>query len=294
MDFNLKPSLRTKEKTSMLIVQSNSMDVYHNLAVEEYLMEHAVDHGPVLFLWQSDCAVVMGKNQNPWRECRLNLMREEKIPVARRISGGGTVYHDAGNLNYCVIVDRRKYREDQAYEMVFQALKSFGIQAERTGKSNLSVDGLKFSGNAFCFRKSRALHHGTLLLNTDLERLNRYLGSTLDRIETHAIASVPAEVGNLNLAVDEISKVLQQSFQELYSETSLIRWSELDLDREKLKLLEEKQGSDEWRFGATPRFSVMWDGLQIEVEKGVVKNVEGEGTSIKVGQAFSKFIFSLF
>ena len=196
----------------MLIVESASMDVYRNLAVEEYLMDHADDHDSILFLWQSDCAVVMGKNQNPWKECRLDLMEAESVSLARRISGGGTVYHDAGNLNYCVIVNRAVYKEQQAYEMVFDALRPFGIEAGRTGKSNLSVDGLKFSGNAFCFRKGRAMHHGTLLLHTDLERLERYLGSMLDGIETHAIASVPAAVTNLNLDVDRFRDALKESF----------------------------------------------------------------------------------
>ncbi len=82
----------------MLIIKSSSLDIYRNLAIEEYLMAHFTE--PTLFLWQSDCAVVMGKNQNPWRECRLSLMRDEGIPLARRSSGGGTVYHDSGNLNY--------------------------------------------------------------------------------------------------------------------------------------------------------------------------------------------------
>ena len=91
--------MRKHAFNEMLIVESQSLDVYRNLAIEEYQMEHATEHGPVLFLWQSDCAVVAGKNQNPWRECRLDLMREEGVPLARRISGGGTVYHDAGNLN---------------------------------------------------------------------------------------------------------------------------------------------------------------------------------------------------
>ena len=134
----------------MLIVQSSSTDVYRNLAIEEYLMEHAVDHGPVLFLWQSDCAVVMGKNQNPWRECRLNLMREEGIPLARRISGGGTVYHDIGNLNYCVIVDRTQYREEQAYKMVSEALEIFGNPKMLLDTTAIgpSMTWMVFAGNA--------------------------------------------------------------------------------------------------------------------------------------------------
>jgi lipoate-protein ligase A len=278
----------------MLIVQSSSNDVYRNLAIEEYLMEHAVDHGSVLFLWQSDCAVVMGKNQNPWRECRLNLMRDEGVPLARRISGGGTVYHDAGNLNYCVIVDRTKYREEQAYKMVFEALETFGIRSEKTGKNNLSVDGLKFSGNAFCFRKGRALHHGTLLLNTNLEKLNRYLGSMFDSIETHAIPSIPAEVGNLNIGVEAVSVMLQKKFQALYGDDKIVQWSDTDLNDTDLNPLAQKHISTEWKFGATPRFTMEWRGQQIEIEKGLVKNVGGGSSAVRVGQPFDELAFSLF
>jgi len=276
----------------MLIVESQSLDVYRNLAIEEYLMEHATGHGPVLFLWRSGCAVVMGKNQNPWRECRLDRMREAGVPLARRISGGGTVYHDAGNLNYCVIVDRTEYREEQAYEMIFQALGHFGIRAEKTGKSNLSVDGLKFSGNAFCFRKGRALHHGTLLLNTDLERLNRYLGSMFERIETHAIRSAPAEVMNLGLDVSELSVALRDSFQFHYGQETVVRWSEDDLDAAQLESLTEKQSCDSWKYGATPRFFVDKNEIRLEVVKGEVIGAEGRGAEALLGQPFSEIAFS--
>jgi lipoate-protein ligase A len=260
----------------MLIVESQSLDVYRNLAIEEYLMDQVVDRGPVLFLWRSDCAVVMGKNQNPWRECRLDLMRDEGVPLARRISGGGTVYHDAGNLNYSVIVDRTKYREDQAYEMVLQALKTFGVDAEKTGKSNLSVDGRKFSGNAFCFRKGRVLHHGTLLLDTRLERLDRYLGSMFDQIETRAIASVPAEVMNLGLGVEELSLALVEGFRSLYGDGEPYYWSEAELKEAVFRPLLDRQISSDWHYGATPRFSVGQRGFRLEVVKGVVVQAEGQ------------------
>ena len=271
----------------MLMVQSSSRDVYRNLAIEEYLMEQAVESCPVLFLWQSDCAVVVGKNQNPWRECRLDLMRNEGVPLARRISGGGTVYHDAGNLNYCVVTDRTQYREELAYEMVFQALETLGIRAEKTGKSNLSVDGLKFSGNAFCFRKGRALHHGTLLLDTDLERLNRYLGPMFGGIETRAIRSVPAKVANLGLDIAEVSAALQDGFLSLYGDGALLQGLESDLDGAALLSLAEKHGSSRWKYGATPRFVVEQDGLRLEVENGEVVRGAGPGVDAWIGRPFS-------
>ena len=277
----------------MLIIESQSLDVYRNLAIEEYLMDQVADRGPVLFLWRSDCAVVMGKNQNPWRECRLELMRADGVPLARRISGGGTVYHDAGNLNYCVMVDREAYREEQAYEMVFHALETFDIRAEKTGKSNLSVAGRKFSGNAFSFRKGRAMHHGTLLLNTDLDRLGRYLGSMSDEIKTRAIASVPAAVMNLGLDVAPLSSALKASFHSLYGNGSPLE--ESDLDDFVLQILIDRQVSSDWKYGATPKFTLEQDGLRLEIVKGQVVQAEGAraGDAIWVGEAFADLAFSL-
>jgi lipoate-protein ligase A len=277
----------------MLILESQSLNVYRNLAIEEYLMDREVDSGPVLFLWQSEDAVVMGKNQNPWRECRLDLMRDEEVPLARRISGGGTVYHDRGNLNYCVITERTEYREEFAYEMVFQALRTFGIRAEKTGKSNLSVDGLKFSGNAFSFRKGRALHHGTLLLNTNLERLDRYLGSMFDHIETHAIASVPARVTNLGLDVKELSMALAESFCRLYNGRCIRRWHEADLDEMALQPLVQHQISKGWIYGATPKFSLTHGDVRLEVAKGKVVSVDGLAGDEFLGMSFRELAFLL-
>lgn len=255
-------------------------------------MEHVTDSGPVLFLWRSECAVVLGKNQNPWQECRLDRMREEGVPLARRISGGGTVYHDAGNLNYCVIVDRTSYKEMQAFEMVVWALAPFGIRATRTGASNLAVDGLKFSGNAFSFRKGRALHHGTLLLNTDLERLGRYLGSMFDGIETHAIPSVPANVTNLNLSLPEVSAALENSFSSVYADDPVIRWSEADFDAALLNPLVERQNTLAWQYASTPRFMLEVPGCRLEVVKGIVVDAAGPNAAKYDGRLFADVAFA--
>jgi lipoate-protein ligase A len=277
----------------MLIIESQSLNVYRNLAIEEYLMDHRTAVGPVLFLWRSDKAVVVGKNQNPWRECRLDLMRADEVSLARRISGGGAVYHDEGNLNYCVIVDRTRYRKAQAYEMVLRAMASFGVNAEQTGKSNLSVAGFKFSGNAFCFRKGRALHHGTLLLDTSLARLDRYLGSMFDHLETRAIASEPAEVMNLNLDMSKVSSALIESFQRLYAEDSEpVRLTEADLDEKTVQSLFARQISSEWKFDTTPKFTLELDGQRLEIEHGVVAAAEGRNAAL-LGRNFAAVADSL-
>jgi lipoate-protein ligase A len=270
----------------MLIVESNNLDVYHNLAMEEYLMVEVHECGPILFLWQSDCAVVMGKNQNPWRECRLNLMETDGVPLARRISGGGTVYHDGGNLNYCIITGREEYREEQAYGVVLDALALLGREGERTGKSNLSIGGYKFSGNAFAFRRGRAMHHGTLLLQTDLERLNRYLGSMYEQIETHAIASVPAAVANLDLPVEQVSAALIQAFRESYGTPNDVVIREVPFDDGMMEQRCAKQKSLDWIYGTTPRFTVQCNGFPVEVNKGIVAEVDGSAEHPLVGKTF--------
>lgn len=265
----------------MLIVQSRSTDVYRNLAVEEWLLDHAALSGPVLFLCVNSPCVVIGKNQNPWRECRLSLMEKEGIALARRISGGGAVYHDEGNLNVGVIVPRTEYREEKQYELLFAALEMFGIQASKLRKNSLAVDGKKFSGQAFCFRGQHVLHHGTLLVNSDLDRLNRYLGPEMEGIETKAVASVPAEVMNLadaasGLTMEKLSEALVKVFCGMYGSTGVCEYgSDETVPKAELLPLVSRLSSDDWRFAQTPRFQVLLNGQTLEIEKGRITNRDG-------------------
>lgn len=265
----------------MLIVQSKSTDVYRNLAVEEWLLDHAAGRGPILFLCVNSPCVVIGKNQNPWRECRLSLMKKEGVPLARRISGGGAVYHDEGNLNVGVMVSRTEYREEKQYELIFKTLEKFGINASKLRKNSLAVDGKKFSGQAFSFRGQHVLHHGTLLVNSDLKRLGRYLGSEIDGIETKAVASVPAEVASLSsfapeLTVEKLSAALIETFRKMYGSVGVCEYgSDGIVPAAELLLIIEKLSSEDWKLGHTPRFQVAINGQPLEVEKGHIINLAG-------------------
>jgi len=266
----------------MLIVSTEKRDIYRNLALEEYLLDHVQDRGPVLFLCVNAPSVVIGKNQNPWRECRLSLMEKEGVALARRISGGGAVYHDKGNLNVSVIVLRTEYREEKQYELILKTLAGFGITAERLGKNSLAVDNKKFSGQAFCHRRNRTLHHGTLLVNSDLDRLGRYLGPELVGIETKAVSSVPSEVMNLNqvmpdLTIRELSAALVRTFEEIYDGNELVEyWNDRDVPEEEVFPIIETLSSNDWKFGRTPKFSVELDGQTLQVEKRRIINIEGK------------------
>jgi len=265
----------------MLIVRSQSTDVYRNLAVEEWLLDRAGERGPILFLCVNSPCVVIGKNQNPWKECRLALMEKEVVTLARRISGGGAVYHDEGNLNFGVIVPRTEYREEKQYELIFQTLEKFGMKASKLRKNSLAVDGLKFSGQAFCFRGQHVLHHGTLLVNSDLDRLNHYLGSEIDGIETKAVASVPSKVMNLSdaasgLTAEKLSDALVETFRKMYGSDGVVEcWSGGEISEAGLLPIIEKLSSVDWKLNHTPRFQVTINGQELEVEKGVVINLVG-------------------
>ena len=267
----------------MPILCSENLDVYHNLALEELALERS-GKDPLLLLWRSASAVVMGKNQNPWRECRMDRMKTDGVPLARRISGGGTVYHDKGNLNYAVVIARSEYTEDLVFEMVLQALATCGVYAEKTGKSNLSLNGLKFSGNAFCFRKGWALHHGTLLLHANLDRLGYYLGSMPGTFQTKAIASEPAPVTNLHLPLEKVETALRKSFLAHYPSASSSSWTP---DSAPLQQRIARHTSAEWIFERTPRFVLEKEGLRLEVEKGKIVQATGSGANALIGTRFT-------
>lgn len=260
----------------MLIAISESTDVYGNLAIEECLLD-APPQVPVLFLYANAPCVVIGKNQNPWRECRLSLMAQEGVAFARRISGGGAVYHDEGNLNISVITSRTRYCEEKQYALVSRALEPFGIRAERLGKSSLAVNGRKFSGQAFCYRGQAVLHHGTLLARADLDRLRRYLGPELPGIETRAVASIPASVMNLSdaspgLSISSLHAALADSFRAMYSDDANGReplvCSAEDLVAETIwRPLAQRNAAEQWLFDRTPRFEFSAGGRRIRVEK---------------------------
>lgn len=258
----------------MLIVESSSLDVFFNLALEDYLLDEVERRGRILYLYRNRDAVVVGKNQNPWRECDVPRIRADAVALARRVSGGGTVYHDEGNLNFSIMLPRGEYDLAAQFGIVQAALLRAGIASARTGTNSLTVAGRKFSGNAFCLRRNVSLHHGTLLVHSDLERLSRYLRPSLPGIETKAISSVPAQVVNLceltpSLTGKELAGVLVAEFVERFGESGRI--ADCDIDASALAPYKAKMQSWEWIYGHTPRFEVdAGVGGHVVVEDGVV------------------------
>lgn len=267
-----------------MIVKANGFDPWYNLAVEEYLLNTVAEDTCILYLWQNDQTVVIGRNQNPWKECRASLLENEGGKLARRLSGGGTVFHDLGNLNFTFIMHRDNYNLERQVRVILSAAKRLGIPAEMTGRNDLTVDGRKFSGNAFCYRKNAAYHHGTILVSSNMENLIKYLQVPEDKIKSKGIESVRSRVVNLteinpDVTIESFSQVFSEEFQKEYGASSGYI-ATCDLDQDKIQALYGKYSSWEWRYGEAPKFDItlsnrfVWGGVDIcfQMENGIVKD----------------------
>ena len=206
---------------TLLTYESGSFDPFLNLATEQHLLDTVEGGCCLLYLWQNQNTVVIGKNQNPWAECRASLLESEGGHLARRLSGGGAVFHDLGNLNFTFLVPTEDYDLGKQQRVLLEACQSFGIPAELSGRNDLTADGRKFSGNAFYHNGPRSYHHGTLLVNVDGEKLSRYLTPTRAKLEAKGVPSVRSRVVNLmelcpSLSIDGLKKALVEAFEKVY------------------------------------------------------------------------------
>ena len=157
------------------LYRGQSFDPFFNLAVEEYLLQNTDEGCCTLYLWQNQNTVVIGRNQNAFKECRTTLLEDEGGKLARRLSGGGAVFHDLGNLNFTFLVPTADYDLDKQLKVIELACEKLGVKVERSGRNDILADGRKFSGNAFYKNGPRAYHHGTLMVDVDREKMGRYL-----------------------------------------------------------------------------------------------------------------------
>ena len=184
----------------MRFLELPGTDPYRNLAAEEYYFRHMPKGESMFILWQNANTIVIGCHQNTAEEINREVVEAEDVRVVRRMTGGGAVYHDLGNLNFSFIEDRGDLSEMNFVvfcEPVIRTLRSFGVEAEIDGRNDMTVNGRKFSGNAQHTSGGRVLHHGTILFDSDLEKVERVLHVRKDKIESKGIKSVSARVANL-------------------------------------------------------------------------------------------------
>ena len=271
---------------TLRLYQSNSFDPYYNLAVEQHLMETVPDGCCILYLWQNAHTVVIGRNQNAWKECRTQLLEEEGGHLARRLSGGGAVYHDLGNLNFTFLLPASLYDVDRQLSVILETCRSLGIPAEKSGRNDVLADGKKFSGNAFFKHHGKAYHHGTLMIRVDKESLGRYLSPSKAKLQAKGVDSVRSRVVNLcefvpDLTIDTVKQHMIAAFESVYG----LKASEIlaeDLPQDKLTALQEKNASWQWLYGAKTPFTFQceerfpWGSIQLllQAEEGVIQSAK--------------------
>lgn len=244
---------------------SPSGDGHINLASDEYVLEKYRSgefEGVTLLFYVNTDAVIIGRNQNAWRECNIARMERDGVQLVRRHTGGGAVYHDGGNLNFSFITGEKLYDKDRFTRVVLAACRAIGIEAEVTGRNDITFGGRKFSGCAYGLSGTARAMHGTMLISSDLDRLSGYLSPSKLKLAAKGISSVRSRVMNLS----EAAQVSADRMRELISAEFIKEFGpaeELILDPEndaELARLIEKQRSWEWRFGSTPVFDAAFEG----------------------------------
>lgn len=247
----------------MQYIESKSTDPTWNLALEEFVFSKMDRNQSYFMLWQNDNTIVVGKNQNTIAEINTQYVRENGITVVRRLSGGGAVYHDLGNLNFTFIMDA-----DKAFEIEFsrfcipviEALRSMGICAELNGRNDMTIDGKKFSGNSQYIRNGRVLHHGTLLFDSNLDAITHSLCVNEDKIRSKGITSVASRVTNIKshlpdgMTLEMFKRILlkklfggQEPKEYAFSEEEVVAVQKIQTERYK---------NWDWNYGYSPRYQI--------------------------------------
>lgn len=262
--------------------ESITTDPYQNLAVEEYLTFHTEPGECILYLWQNAHTVVIGRNQNCWKECRVSELEADGGHLVRRLSGGGAVYHDLGNLNFTFCMRKEDADVERQLQVIIEAVASFGLTAEKTGRNDVAINGQKFSGNAFFDSKGCYYHHGTLLLNVDTVSMSRFLNPSKAKLQSKGVDSVRSRVVNLSslcpeITVDTMKQAMFTAFSKVYGLPAVPLCAER-LEQTAIQDSRERFSSERWKYGPKipftnrleQRFSWGEVNLDLHVNEGMI------------------------
>jgi lipoate---protein ligase len=272
----------------MLCIHHHSLDPYFNIATDEYIFKHIQED--CFMLWRNDNAIIVGKHQNTLAEINVDYVKEHNIKVVRRLSGGGAVYHDLGNLNFSFtrtgkdgeMVDFRKYTEP-----LLEVLQELGVDAQFEGRNDLTIDGRKFSGNAEHVFKNKVLHHGTLLFSSEMKNVGEALKINPLKYSDKAVKSVPKRVTNISehlkvpITLEEFTNKVMEHIISTHDDCVLYEFSEADIKAIQ-KIRDEKYATREWNYGRSPDYSfkkgIRTNGgtleMNLDVANGIIKKAK--------------------
>ena len=271
--------------TSCYLYEAKGLDPHENLAVEQYILENLQPGQCVLYLWQNQNTVVIGRNQNPWVECRTTLLEDEGGILARRLSGGGAVFHDIGNLNFTFFMADDDFNIEKQLSVIRTACSLAGIETNSSGRNDVLAQGRKFSGNAFYHSRGNAYHHGTLLIHANMEKLQRYLSPSKAKLEAKGVSSVRSRVINLaelspELTVPQMRKYMAVAFGQVYELPVQTMQLPKNADEE-IAAIKKHIGSWEYLYGTPLPFTCKieqqfpWGNVQLHIRAkgGIVQSL---------------------
>jgi lipoate-protein ligase A len=277
------------------VIETSETNPWRNLALESFLLENVPPETCVLYLWQNRHTVVIGRSQNARKECRAAELEADGGFLARRLSGGGAVYHDMGNLNFTFLLPSADYDVGLQTEVILRAVRLLGVDAKKSGRNDIETQGRKFSGNAFYKTGNNSYHHGTILVDVDSGAAQKYLSVSQDKIKTKGVDSVRSRIINLvecnpAITIEKMKAAMRSSFDEVYK----IKSGDLAIESAHEtfmlpdgfdigKVITDRYNvfsSDEWRYGKDPPFEwtvngrFAWGGIEIRllVKKNVVED----------------------
>ncbi len=280
---------------NLKILHSVSTNPWYNLALEEYMLKNMAENKVILLTYKNKNSLLIGRNQNPWKESKCEALENNNGFLARRFSGGGTVYHDLGNLNYSFLLARNLYEETLIFKILTQTLKRWRLKPVITDNKDIKIQNKKVSGTAFHYTRNKACHHGTMLFTSRLADLRQYLKPSISIIEGNQVSSTPSSVENLNqinsdITCEKFKRVLYKNFKNklarYYCKNRDFSEATVNPDIEKiepqkmdeLQSLYQKYSSWQWKYGRTPDFKTKLTHkniqLIISVQGGIVNSLE--------------------
>ena len=249
----------------MIYLESKRFDPHFNLAMEQFIFDQMDRNEEYFFLWQNANTVVVGKHQNTIGEINQKFVEEHNISVVRRLSGGGAVYHDMGNLNFTIIVSRTDQMADFDFSRfclpVVNALHKLGVKAEINGRNDITIDGKKFSGNSQYMKQGRIMHHGAILYASDLTTVSKALIVSKDKIASKGVTSVRSRVTNVVDYMEEKVplEVFKKALLDEMAKREKIEKHELTSEEiEKIKKIQkERYDTWEWNYGKSPKYDIV-------------------------------------
>ncbi|GAB1773781.1 lipoate--protein ligase [Priestia aryabhattai] len=270
----------------LFIDNQKNYDPRINLAIEEYALKHLDINETYLLFYINEPSIIIGKNQNTIEEINTKYVEDQHIHVVRRLSGGGAVYHDKGNLNFSFITkdDGNSFHNFKKFtEPVVEALKKLGVNAELSGRNDLMAEGRKISGNAQFSTKGRMFSHGTLLFDSEIENVVSALKVKKDKIESKGIKSIRNRVANISEFLEQ--KVTVEEFREMLlryifeGEENITEYKLTEKDWETIhQISKERYQSWDWNYGKSPKFNLQHShrfpvgqiDVRLEVNKGKI------------------------